>query len=444
MKKTLILILIGMITLAGCKKFVTADFPPNQLTIDKVFSDTTSVVAATKNMYTLFATIDNNLVRYLGLYTDELKSSTASGVIAEFSNGSLTPVNTTVLSVWQNLYASIYKANGIIEGVTASSDLPIGIKNRALGEAKFVRGYCYLLLSELWGDVPLVLSTDAAKNSLMARSPVSAVQNQIISDLSDAAALLPVNYPEGTDITPNKYAALGYLAKAALQKGDYMLAESSTSTIINSTSYQLLSNLNNVETVNNTEALFQLWNLQGFSPLTSAVTSGVPATQITTQLLSSFEANDQRKVSWVGSDKVGTVQYFFPYKFKQKSATSGSVAEYTTYLRLAEIYLIRSEARAYQKDETGATNDLNVIRVRAGLPKLNLSLRDDVLNALLQERRIELFNEGGNRFIDLNRFGKTDLTLSPLKSLWKPTAKLFPIPQSEILTDPNLTQNAGY
>lgn len=444
MKKSITLILLGLVCVMSCKKLVTADFPPNQLTTDKVFSDTTSVQAATKNMYTLMGTIDNNFIRYVGYYTDELKSTTTSGVIAEFSNSSLTPVNTTVLSLWQNLYATIYKANSIIQGVNSSSNLPIVTKNRALGEAMFIRAYCYLLLSELWGEVPLVLNTDASQNSLAPQSSIVTVQNQIVGDLTSAASLLPVGYNGGTKITPNKYAALGFLAKAALFKADYTLAEKSASEIVNSNNYQLLSVLNNIETVNNAEAIFQLWNLQGFSPLSSTVTAGVPPTQVTTQLLTSFETNDLRKTSWIGSDKVGTIQYFFPYKYKQKSATTGSAAEYTTYLRLSEIYLIRAESRIYTGDIANAVKDLNVIRARAGLTALNITLKEDAIKALLQERRVELFNEGGSRLLDLNRLGMTDLTLLPLKPLWKSTAKLFPIPQSEILTDPNLKQNAGY
>jgi len=87
---------------------------------------------------------------------------------------------------------------------------------------------------------------------------------------------------------------------------------------------------------------------------------------------------------------------------------------------------------------------MNIIRSRAGLPSLALNTKNDVLNANLIERQLELFNENGSRFFDLKRFGQLDRTLSQLKPLWKSNGQVFPIPQTEILNDPNLTQNQGY
>lgn len=443
MKKIIPYIIISTIFFCGCKKLVTADFPPNQLTIEKVFADTTSLYSATSNLYTLFGTADANFVRYVDLYVGDTKTTTVGAALSEFSNSKLTPVNTAVIALWQNLYATIYRANGIIIGANNPS-IPVAVKNQTIGEAKFVRGYCYLILAQLWGGVPLILSTDVSKNATASRSSVTDVQHQIKTDLTDAANLLTPAYRTGAKITANKYAALGYLAKAALFSGDYQTAANSASAIIDSHNYSLLTNLNAIATVNNSEAILQLWNLQGFTTLNSVTLSGVPPTQASPQLLSAFEANDGRKTAWIGSDKVSTTQYFFPYKYKQRTANTGSNAEYASYLRLAEIFLIRAEARANANDLPGAANDLNVVRTRAGLSSITPATKDLTLAAILQERRVELFNEGGNRFFDLNRSGQTDNYLSAIKPLWLSTAKLFPIPQAEILIDPNLKQNNGY
>ncbi len=88
----------------------------------------------------------------------------------------------------------------------------------------------------------------------------------------------------------------------------------------------------------------------------------------------------------------------FPYKYKVYINPS-PVTEYRMVLRLAEQYLIRAEARAQLGNITGpngATADLNMIRERAGLPDYSGSEdQDAVLNAILQERRVELFSEWG-------------------------------------------------
>ena len=67
-----------------------------------------------------------------------------------------------------------------------------------------------------------------------------------------------------------------------------------------------------------------------------------------------------------------------------------------------------------------------------------------MLSAIYQERQVELFDEAGNRFFDLKRTGTINTVLGQIKPLWKPTGNLFPIPQSDELKDPYLTQNPGY
>jgi hypothetical protein len=66
------------------------------------------------------------------------------------------------------------------------------------------------------------------------------------------------------------------------------------------------------------------------------------------------------------------------------------------------------------------------------------------MTALKQERRIELFCEWGHRWLDLKRMGDVDAVMGPLKSGWSATDALYPIPQSQVLNDPNMTQNPGY
>tara|TARA_B100000949_G_C13949454_1_gene312259 strand:- start:2 stop:304 length:303 start_codon:yes stop_codon:yes gene_type:complete len=96
-------------------------------------------------------------------------------------------------------------------------------------------------------------------------------------------------------------------------------------------------------------------------------------------------------------------------------------------------------------DLDGAMADLNKIRGRAGLSDLEGLDRMSLEVALLQERRYELFTEFGHRWFDLKRFQKAGEVLGPLKPNWREYHLLFPIPQSELLANPNLNpQNDGY
>lgn len=68
----------------------------------------------------------------------------------------------------------------------------------------------------------------------------------------------------------------------------------------------------------------------------------------------------------------------------------------------------------------------------------------ELLDAILQERRVELFTEWGHRWLDLKRTNRSAEVLDTLKIGWEPIDILWPMPQSEMNNNPNLTQNNGY
>lgn len=161
-------------------------------------------------------------------------------------------------------------------------------------------------------------------------------------------------------------------------------------------------------------------------------------------MVNAFEPGDQRKIHWIGSVTKGTTTWYFPNKYKQRTTTTSSL-EYSIVFRLAEQYLIRAEARAQQGDLIGAKEDLNKIRNTAGLAGTTALSQQDILKALLQERRVELFTEYGHRFFDLKRANMLDEALSPVKAGWNTTDRLLPLPESELTLNPNLNpQNPGY
>ena len=87
------------------------------------------------------------------------------------------------------------------------------------------------------------------------------------------------------------------------------------------------------------------------------------------------------------------------------------------YIRLAEMYLIRAEARAETGDLKGALDDLHVVRSRVGLgrletmnPGLNLtSNKDNLIEEILRERNCEIGAECGDRLYDMVRRKRVDL-----------------------------------
>ena len=95
------------------------------------------------------------------------------------------------------------------------------------------------------------------------------------------------------------------------------------------------------------------------------------------------------------------------------------------YIRLAEMYLIRAEARAETGDLQGALDDLHVVRSRVGLgrleemnPELNLtSNKENLINEILRERNCEIGAECGDRLYDMVRRMRQDLFTKPLHEI---------------------------
>lgn len=109
-------------------------------------------------------------------------------------------------------------------------------------------------------------------------------------------------------------------------------------------------------------------------------------------------------------------------------------------IRLGEMYLIRAEAKARQSGNWSiAESDVNILRARAGVDAYQGNLTEE---EFLAERGREMFQETSRR-TDLIRFGKYN---DPWweKPASDPFRNVFPIPQQQLLADPDLVQNPGY
>jgi hypothetical protein len=447
------------LTISSCKKFVAVDPPKTQLISNTIFTSDATATAAVAGMYSNMigsstAFMTGRTMINGGLSSDELQNFSNVVEQTQIYGNAIIPSNGYMTSLWTETYLHIYRANAIIDGLNNSTGVSTALKKQLEGEAKFIRAYVHFYLVNCFGDVPYIATTDYRANSVVSRTPAADVYQKIIADLLDAQNSLADNYSYSNNerVRPNKWAATAMLARAYLYKHDWANAETQATAVINNSSlFSLVSNLNNVFLKNSTEAIWQLYpyptsgfnTVEGLAMIATASLPPSSGASLTNNLLTAFEANDNRKTSWVGSQTIAGITYNYPNKFKIRTGTP--VTEYYMILRLAEQYLIRAEARAQQNNLAGAVADLNVIRSRAGLPPLSASLTQaQTIAAVKQERRIELFCEWGHRWFDLKRTGDADAVLGPIKTGWSSTDALYPIPQAQILIDPNLVQNPGY
>lgn len=265
MKKTTLYIISTAIVLSGCKKLIEVGTPANQLTTDNVFSDTTSAIAAIAGTYANFNVgVDANYNKFMGLYTDELNYPSTSPATVEFYQSLLSVGNSTNQTIWTNLYFVIYQCNDIIAQAKNSTTLPLASVNQLTSEAKFLRAYAYFYLVNLYGHIPLLLTTDVNINAHAVQVDSITVYTQIIADLKDAQNGLNVAYPGGGRVRANKWAATALLARVYLYQKDWVNAEAQASSVINSRLYTPLQAPANIFLANSQETILSFWTLNGF------------------------------------------------------------------------------------------------------------------------------------------------------------------------------------
>jgi hypothetical protein len=480
---TLPLLLLFLIGTSGCKKFVTVDTPITQVSTESAFksdanaaSVVTGILAQMANGY-LFGYNIGATSFYAELSADNLViNPDGRQDLAAWYQNSLDPTYTSIGNAyWERIYTMMYSINSSIEGLTDNKDLTPAVTKRLLGEAYFLRGFCYFYLVNLYGDVPLVLTSGYKINSRIARSSTSDVYNQIVLDLGKAEGLLDNNYVAADAITitdkrlrPNLAAVNALQARVYLYIKNYVAAETAASKVIAQSSLFSFTDLSATFLANSAETIWALQPVNlGFNTeegyfyvLPPEGPDYARPSHLSDSFMQSFEAGDDRKNKWVDTVIVGTTIFPYPVKYKVSYVDgSKNITEYPIVLRLAEQYLVRAEARNEQGNTTGAIDDLNALRTRSRatttvdipnpLPNLNTMLgQSDLRTAILKERRVELFAEWGHRWFDLKRSGTIDGVMTEAEKYkggtWASFKALYPIPISEILVNTLLTQNPGY
>jgi hypothetical protein len=462
---------------ARCKKLVEVDPPITSTTGESVYKDNTTAISALTSIYidlsqasnSSFATGKTSLSLLCGLSADEFTlysgNSATDAKTFFYKNGLF--ANTTGSpgsDFWGPTFSIVYRCNDAIERINKSTDLNPAVKKQLLGEAKFIRAFCYFYLVNLYGELPLILTTDYKINATLSRSSKSSIYDQIKIDLKEAQDLLADNFLDGTllkttteRVRPSKWAAAALLSRAYLYTGDWANAEAQATSVINNVTLFDTTSLNNVFIKNSKEAVWQLqpvnsgWNTEDarLFILTSSGPNNQNPVYVSNSILNEFENGDLRKDNWINSMTAAGTTYYYPFKYK-KATFNLPVTEYLMVLRLAEQYLIRAEARAQSNNLSGSQSDINVIRKRAGLANTNASDKATLLSAILHERKVELFSEWGHRWLDLKRTGTIDAVMNiitPLKASgapWKSYQQLYPLALQEVHNDPNLSQNQGY
>ena len=433
-----------IVLLSSCSSFLEVD-PKTSISGEGIIHDETSAQAALNGVYDAlrnYYSVDYQSIAYLS--GDNVQWTGSQSQVQEFINHRVNPENSTIAGTWNGIYQSVNRANHVIKALTSEGveAIPDAVKNNVLGQAYAIRALNYFDLVRVWGGVPLLTepTENVQDNTGIKRSSAAEAYAQVLADLNQAEALLPVSTDRFV-ITQKTVWALK--ARYYLYQQDWQEAQAYASKLIDDqANYELLAPYYSFFKDNVTgtrESVFELFysinesnpHRTQWQPQTNGGTRQWAPSDELIALLNDPQTGGARS-QLIAKDNQNRWYGNLYYR---------SNGEDPTYvIRLAELYLIRAEAAAQLGDYAIAVNDLNKIRERAELQvKPTSSDRTEILQWIEDERRLE-FPFEAHRWFDLIRTGRAQEVLGISESF----RLLLPIPYSQLLADPALEQNPDY
>jgi hypothetical protein len=488
MKKILINItLAAMIFLAACKKQTVDNIQPiDRITTSLAFSTADRAEAAVVGTYDGLQSaefLSGRALIYVDLLADDVIDK--NSFFGDFARYNMLANNGIPANMWNAAYNAIARANRAIAGIQANPSILTPTKaSQLIAECKFVRAVAHFYLVNFYAQgynftagathmgVPIVTvsytSNDPAGN--LPRSTVAEVYTQIIKDFSEALTDLPTSYATAsvTKARATKGAAAALLSRVYLYKEDWTNAKTIAGRVIAgdfgtfslnaspsgvfgtgkyTTAETIFSIPNSVnDNPNTNNALPQHYYETGRGDLTVSQLFRNTATN------PYFATDDLRRSLILANTLAANAGNFYTAKYPDVATR----ADWAPIIRYAEVLLNYSEAsaRLAAAVDADAITKMNLVRDRARVSTLQYTVasfatKQDLINAILGERRIELAFEG-HRYFDLKRtkqsFTRIDSDRTTVIPVTYGSDKfILPIPQTEVdNSHGTLSQNSGY
>lgn len=503
--KRYITILCTMLVLAACTDELN-QVNPNSLTTTNFWKTESDFKAGLASAYKVWKDVNNGYWAVRGV---ELTNGRGDETfirndvkdlyqLSTFTNNATTGVPA---SMFTGAYNAIFRANQVIENLP-NGDVSDALKTQLTAEAKFIRALNHFNLATNFGSVPVITKVpQTSADAAVAKSPEAEVWAQVVADLKDAAAGLPVAYDADNVGRATKGAALGILAKAYVYTKNWPEAENTFKLLAQPNgqamapfTYDLLANYEEnfmAATDNNQESLFeiQIQNVGGTAPWNGEnanESQGVTTAQEfaptevagwfevfpTDKIFNEFQKEkakdgdfDPRMYATLVWDYPGAMYYNLPYStFANPFGYKSRIRKYQNWrnanegiwiseinekvLRYADILLMYAETLTMQSRASEAYPLVNRVRNRANLVDLPAGYSSDqMMTEIRHQRMIEFYREG-IRFYDLKRWGiiKQEMDNSDKvgKEFYEPKFEYFPIPQNEINTNSAMVQNTPW
>jgi len=365
-------------------------------------------------------------------------------VYEEFLEREILPNNSIVLGIWKDAYDVINRTNQILENINVISDTTT--RNQVKGECLYIRGLLHFELSRYFSSldsglaVPYVKNTATSSNFYPTRDSISVFYEKLIQDFEESSNLL-----YGKNTTPNQanfWAVKATLTRLYFEQRNYDKALSLANEIIETSPFSLSESVSDVFSESqDTETFFRLQSTTSDNSTTflddfynlEKVQGGYFSVASSFKSILDKNYNDQRRFLFhlFEGGKV------YVRKFDAINSSNGMPLPLT---RLSEIYLIRAEVLADNQGNTDIMReDYNLIRVRAGLPEDKATSSPFALLRNIREERLKELAWEGDLYHDKKRKGENFGNLTA-----QDNRLILPIPEREIILNPNLVQNSGY
>ena len=483
------------ILIAGCTDFLQID-PQGDLTQASFPTSSSDALQATNAVYAAVRNWYYNSGGYpiLDIMSDDAyKGSNTNDqltTVGAYDNFTFNSTGDGLDRWWATLYQGIRWANVVIEKVPVIP-MDTTLRNRYVGEVRFLRGLFYFDLVRAWGGVPEVTASIPPLH--LGRATSDEIYSLIVSDLQYAETHLTTKSELiSSDMgRATSGAAEALLAKVYLFQKDFVNAELYALKVIQSNEYSLeprFIDANGVNGNNGVESIFEVGalgvedyegggaqyaNTQG---VRGSPNRGWGFNRPSIDLRKSFEPGDPRLKGTIidlgdtldgvfikgdpdpANDPVVTlnqngdtinIQCYNRKVWTPGNDTPTQWSHHRRLIRYADVLLMAAEAMNENGKPADALTYLNQVRKRARggnisvLPDVTITDKNLLRDKILLERRHELALEG-ERFWDLVRTGNAATVLGPLGFI-PGKHEVLPIHQSEIdISQGSLTQNPNY
>lgn len=485
--------LFFILSFSSCEKYLDTELEGSRS--DAQFYQTANdAELALTGVYNVlsFADADNRLWVFGDVASDDAAKGGIAGDQADIGyidEFNITAENGNLESVWEICYNGISRANNLLDQLS-NIEMDAERKSQIEGEAKFLRAYFYYWLGNIWGAVPVHLTTPSPEEMQQPLTPVDQLWSQIVAtDLKDAAELLPETSAGGQLGHATKYAALALLTKVYLIEQKWSEAENSARQIVSSGLFTLMNRYEEnfqLGTKDNSEIIFAVQHLAAQDPwlgnrlnqwFAPRAKNGYAFDAPTQDFVDAFEKINDSLVDprldytvgrpgqpWFNDSLIFDAEWsptgYLNKKYIQpldqvpvESKADGQLNY--QFIRYSDVLLMLAEALNEQGKTGEAVSFVNSVRQRArdaykydsklpGYPNVPAGLLEDITdngqagvrNAIRQERRVELGFEF-HRYFDIMRYGETyaNQVFSDKPNFNYSINRYMPLPQSELDTN---------